>query len=213
MTLSLTHSRPAERGSGQAIQARPDHPTKVVSPSRGLPLNMQQVAPAQNRLNCHEVRQQVASVCVTGTGSPGHSSGCAQSAMVGFGSIHLTTISHIGQSGGGVAGLPMQENHSVMYHSSGGLRPPPVKSVADFLMDLFQDRKLQPSTIDGYRSAIADRLGNSPISISKDEISLVSWIVSTETDPKARRESPPRTSPWFLHQLARFILNQLKRPP
>ena len=46
---------------------------------------------------------------------------------------------------------------------------PPVKSVADFLMYLFQDRKLQPSTIDGYRSAIADRLGNLPINISKDE--------------------------------------------
>ena len=60
---------------------------------------MQQVTPAQNRLICHEV-QQVASVCVTGTGSPGHSSGCAQSAMVGSGSIHLPTISHIGQSGG-----------------------------------------------------------------------------------------------------------------
>ena len=36
--------------------------------------------------------------------------------MVGSGSIHLPTISHIGQSGGGVAGLPMQENHS---HCSG----------------------------------------------------------------------------------------------
>ena len=106
--------------------------------------------------------------------------------MVGSGSIHLPTINHIGQSGGGVAGLPMQENHSdcsgvaqhalvlgcsghvqpnptepaqsaqpfdshsirieapqrgsirsvyeasgpfykVMYHSSGGLRPPPCK--------------------------------------------------------------------------------------
>ena len=32
--------------------------------------------------------------------------------MVGSGSIHLPTINHIGQSGGGVAGLPMQENHS-----------------------------------------------------------------------------------------------------
>ena len=35
-------------------------------------------------------------------------------------------------------------------------RAPPIKSVADFLMYLFQDRKFQPSTIDGYRSAIAD---------------------------------------------------------
>ena len=60
--------------------------------------------------------------------------------------------------------------YQVMYHSSGGLwAAPPIKSVADFLMYLFQDRKLQPSTIDGYRSAIADRLGNSPINISKDE--------------------------------------------
>ena len=34
---SPTHSRPAECGSRQAIQARPDHPYRVVSPSRGLP--------------------------------------------------------------------------------------------------------------------------------------------------------------------------------
>ena len=107
---SPTHSRPAECGRRQAIQARPDHPNRVVSPSGGLPSNMQQVAPASNIPICHEVQQQVAFVCVTGTGSPGHSSGCAQSAMVGSGSIHLPTISHIGQSGD-VAGLPMQGNH------------------------------------------------------------------------------------------------------
>ena len=47
---------------------------------------MQQVAPASNKPICHKV-QQVALVCVTGTGSPGHSSGCAQSAMVGSGSM------------------------------------------------------------------------------------------------------------------------------
>ena len=58
---------------------------------------MQQVALASNRPICHLV-QQVAFVCVTSTGSPGHSSGCAQSAMVGSGSIHLPTISHIRQA-------------------------------------------------------------------------------------------------------------------
>ena len=47
MTLSPTHSRPADCGSRQAIQARPDHSNRVVSPSRGLPLNLQQVALAQ----------------------------------------------------------------------------------------------------------------------------------------------------------------------
>ena len=103
---------PAECGSRQAIQARPDHPNRVVSPSRGLPNNMQQVALAPNRPVCHEVQQQVAPVCVTGTESPGHSSGCTQSAMGGSGCMRLPTSSHIGQSGGEVAGLPMQENHS-----------------------------------------------------------------------------------------------------
>ena len=58
---------------------------------------MQQVAPAQNRLIYHKVQQQVASVWVTGTRSPGHSSGCAQLTRVGSQSIHLPTISHIGQ--------------------------------------------------------------------------------------------------------------------
>ena len=65
------------------------------------------------------------------------------------------------------ASWPFTNDVSLLRWTSGP--PPPVKSVADFLMYLFQDRKLQPSTIDGYRSAIADRLGNSPIKISKDE--------------------------------------------
>ena len=69
-------------------------------------------------------------------------------------------------------------------------RSPPVKSVADFLMYLFQDRKLQPSTIDGYRSAIADKLGNSPINISKDE-NLTRLLYSFHRDrPKGQRGIP-----------------------
>ena len=52
---SLTYSRLAQCGSRQTIQARPDHPNRVVSPSRGFPSNMQQVAPAPNRSICHEV--------------------------------------------------------------------------------------------------------------------------------------------------------------
>ena len=69
-------------------------------------------------------------------------------------------------------------------------RAPPVKSVADFLMYLFQDRKLQPSTIDGYRTAIADKLGNSPLNISKDE-NLTCLLDSFHRDrPKGRRGIP-----------------------
>ena len=35
---SPTHFRPAECDSRQAIQARPDHPNRVLSPPRGLPI-------------------------------------------------------------------------------------------------------------------------------------------------------------------------------
>ena len=108
---SLTHSRPADSDSRQTIQARLDHPNRVIYPSRDLPGSMQQATLTSNRSICHEV-QQVASFCVTGTGPHGLGSGCTQSVMGGSGCICLPTGSHLGQSGGKVAGLPMQENHS-----------------------------------------------------------------------------------------------------
>ena len=46
-------------------------------------------------------------------------------------------------------------------------RAPPLKAIADFLLYLFQDSKLQPGTTVGCRSAIADKLGNSLINVSK----------------------------------------------
>ena len=264
---------------------------------------MQQVAPAPNRSICLEVQQQVTSVCVTGTGSPGHSSGGTQFAMGGSRCIRLPTINHLGQSGGEVAGLPMQQNHSdcsgVAQHAlvlgSGGhvqpnptepahsaqpagsalqsdtsqksdkskspcmaprataikeqgfseavaerieapqrrssrsvyeakwtiftkwcisnqvdFRAPPEKSVADFLMYLFQDKKLQPSTIDGYRSAIADKLGNSPINISKDE-NLTHLLDSFHRDrPKGRRGIPSWNLSLVLHQLTKAPFEPIK---
>ena len=77
--------------------------------------------------------------------------------------------------------VPQRGTTSSVYEASGPflqsgtsvirwtLRAPPVKSIAGFLLYLFQDRKLQPSSFDGYRSAIADKLGNLPITVSKDE--------------------------------------------
>ena len=59
VTLKARH-RLAECGRRQAIQARPEHPNRVVSPSGGFPSNMQQVAPASTRSICHKVQQQVA---------------------------------------------------------------------------------------------------------------------------------------------------------
>ena len=45
------------------------------------------------------------------------------------------------------------------------------------------------------------------------KILLVSWIVSTETDPKAGGAYPPGTSHWSCTNWIRLRLNQSRRPP
>ena len=75
--------------------------------------------------------------------------------------------------------------------------------LADFLLYLFQDRKLQPSTIDGYKSAIADKLGNSSVNVSKDE-NLTRLLDSFQRDrPKGRRGIPSWNLSLVLHQLTK----------
>ena len=39
---------------------------------------------------------------------------------------------------------------------------PSINQIADFLLHLFQDKALRPSTIDGYRSSVTDKIGNLP---------------------------------------------------
>ena len=89
-------------------------------------------------------------------------------------------------------------------------RAPPLKAVADFLLYLFQDRKLQPGTIDGYRSAIADKLGNVSINVSKDE-NLTCLLDSFHRDrPKGRRGIPSWNLSLVLHQLTKAPFEPLK---
>ena len=297
---SSTHPRSAERGSRQAISSRSDHSNGMVPSSGGFPNYMQKVTSTSDRSFCHEVQQQVTSVCVTSTGLPGSSSRCTQSPMGGSGRICLPTSNHLGQSGEEVTGLPLYENHSdcsgvakhalvlgssdhvqsdptepaqpvdttfqsdpsqksdkpkspcmaprataikdqgfseavatrieapqrgstrSVYEAKRAIftkwcitnqvdfRAPPVKSVADFLMYLFEDRKLQPSTIDGYMSAIADKLGNATLNISKDE-NLTRLLDSFHRDrPKARRGIPSWNLSLVLHQLTKAPFEPIK---
>ena len=297
---SSTHPRPTKCDSGQTIQAGSDHPDRVVPPSGSFSKVMQQMAPASDRPICHEVQPQVTSVCISSTGHPGCSIGCTHSAMGGSGCIRLPTDRHIGQSGGEVTRLPVQETHSdfpgVAQHAlvlglgdhvqSGPSQPaqsvntalqsdpsqksdkskspcmaprattikeqgfseavaarieapqrrstrsvyeakwaiftkwcvtnqvdfrsPPVKSVADFLLYLFEDKKLQPSTIDGYRSAIADKLGNATVNISKDD-NLTRLLESFHRDrPKGRRGMPAWNLSLVLHQLTKAPFEPLR---
>ena len=298
-----SHPGPAERDSRQAIQTWPDHSNRVVTSSRSIPSCVLKVAPATSGPVCHQVQQQTATVCVTGARPPGLGSGCTQPLLGGPGPICLSTSSHLGQSGGEVTGLPLQQNnsdcprvaqHALVLGSSGNVqsnptvpaqhtkpgisaiqpgpsqepvkseltclaprasaikeqgfseavaarieapqrdptrsvyeakwtiftkwclsnqvdfRTPPLKAIADFLLHLFQDKKLQPGTIDGYRSAIADKLGNSTINVSKDE-NLTRLLDSFHRDrPKGRRGIPSWNLSLVLHQLTKAPFEPLK---
>ena len=302
-TQGTSHPRPAERDSRQAIQAGPDNSHRVVTSPRSLPSCMLPVAPSTSGPVCHQVQQQTATVCITGTRPPGLGSGCTQPFLGGPGPIRLPSGSHLGQSGGEAPGLPLQQNNSdcsrVAQHAlvlgpgsnvkpdptvsaqhiqpsvsaiqpgpsqepvesepaclaprASGIkeqgfseavaarieapqrrstrsvyeakwtiftkwclsnqvdfRAPPLKAIADFLLHLFQEKKLQPGTIDGYRSAIADKLGNSTINVSKDE-NLTHLLDSFHRDrPKGRRGIPSWNLSLILHQLTKAPFEPLK---
>ena len=88
-------------------------------------------------------------------------------------------------------------------------RSPSVKQIADFLLHLFQEKNLQPSTIDGYRSAIADKLGNSSLNVSKDENF---WTVFTEIDQRVGEEFLHEISLWFCISSPNHHLSLSEKP-
>ena len=78
-------------------------------------------------------------------------------------------------------------------------RSPSIKQIADFLLYLYQEKLLQPSTIDGYRTAIADKVGINKLNISKDE-NLTRLLDSFHRDkPKERRGVPSWNLSLVLH--------------
>ena len=93
------------------------------------------------------------------------------------------------------------------------LRAPPIKSIANFLLYLFQDWKLQQSTIERYGSAIADKLGNSPINVSKDE--NLSYLLDSfhRDSPKARTGIPSLNLSLVIHRLIKVPFAPLKEAP
>ena len=82
---------------------------------------------------------------------------------------------------------------------------PAVEQIANFLLHLFQEKKLQPTTIDGYRSAIVDKVGNSMVNISKNE-NLNRLLDSFHRD---RSKGCLGIPSWNLS----LVLHQLKKAP
>ena len=134
---STSHPRPAECYNRQTIQTWPDHSNRMVPSPGGVPSYMLPVAPAPSGPVCHQVQQQAATVCFIGSRPPGMGSGCTQSVLGKSGPLCLSTSSHLGQSGGEVAGLPMQQNHTdctgvaqhaLVLESSGHVQSDPIVS-------------------------------------------------------------------------------------
>ena len=79
---------------------------------------------------------------------------------------------------------------------------------ADFVLHLFKERKLQPSTIEGYRTAIADMVGNHKF---KDE-NLTCLLDSFHRDKtKGRRGVPFWNLSVVLHQLTKAPFEPIKK--
>ena len=90
-------------------------------------------------------------------------------------------------------------------------RSPSINLIADFLLYHFQEKLLQPSTIDGYRTAIANKVGNNQINISKDE-NLTRLLDSFHRDkPKGRRGVPTWNLSLVLHQLTKAPFEPLRK--
>ena len=139
---SMSHPWLAERDSRQAIQTWPDHLNGVVPSPRGFPSYMLPVAPSGPF--CHQIQHQTATVCVTGP---------TQSVMGGSGPICLPTSSHLGQSGGEVTRLPMQQNypdctrvaqHALVLGSSGNVQSDPTGSAQSGISTIQPDPAQEP---------------------------------------------------------------------
>ena len=99
------------------------------------------------------------------------------------------------------------ESHKVDFRS------PSVNQIhfADFLLHLFKERNLQPCTIEGYRTAIADMVGNDTVNISNDE-NLKRLLDSFHRDkPKGRRGVPSWNLSLVLDQLTKAPFESLRK--
>ena len=90
-------------------------------------------------------------------------------------------------------------------------RSPSLNQVAEFLLFLFKEKNLQPSTIDGYRTVIAGKIGCDKVDFGKDE-NLTRLLDSFHRDkPKGLRGVPSWNLSLVLHQLTQSPFEPLRK--
>ena len=91
-------------------------------------------------------------------------------------------------------------------------RAPSIKYICNFMCFLFNEKNRRPSTIEGYRTAIADTLRNTPLDINNNA-EIARLIASFHRDnPKSSRSLPKWDLSLLLHQLNQPPFEQLRRP-
>ena len=115
---SPTYPRSSKCHSRQVIQTGSDYSNRMVPQSRYIQGNMQPVAQTPSGPISHQVQQQTTTIRLPSPRLSSLGSGCSQSVLGGSGPLRLPTSSHLGQSGGEVAGLPVLQNNYV--HPTGG---------------------------------------------------------------------------------------------
>ena len=88
-------------------------------------------------------------------------------------------------------------------------RTPSIKQISNFFLHLFQEKNLLPSTKDGYRRAIADKIGNDSLNISKYE-NLIRFLDSFYWDRTKRCRGIPSWNLSLVHQLNKPIFEPLR---
>ena len=87
---------------------------------------------------------------------------------------------------------------------------PSVKQVSDFFMYLYQDLINHPSTIDGYRTAIVDTLGQVSLNISQS-LDLNRLLSSFLRDhPKSFRNLPKESLSVVINELTKAPFEPMK---
>ena len=90
------------------------------------------------------------------------------------------------------------------------IRSPSIKDICDFLLHLFTQMNRLPSTIEGYRTAIADRLGSQGLNISNNP-DIARLLASFHRDkPKCTRTLPKWNLSLVLQQLSKAAFEPLE---
>ena len=175
----------------------------MVPPPRGFLNNLHQVAPAFSGSVCHQVQQQTVTVCIPSSRPTSLDSGCTQS----WEDLD-PPVAILGKVVEKLQDYPCSRMILIAPRLPNMLWFGDLMAIVDILLNLFQGRKLQPSNIDGYRSDIADKLGNLSINVRKDENHT--RLLDSFHRGGGRRDIPSWALSLVMHQLTKAPFEPLK---